>query len=165
MTQTYSYKQPKDDWFWLSASGLFVLITIYILTRIVITPLFNVFALLLPITFGVIGTLLFRVYLIRQGYYKIDKDKTLIIDPIKRQVLIKQPGKQTIINSEDIKDIEIYESWNNNPLFSSLGYVKFNLSNGDSIKVTKFTADNTDLQPLMTGKTVKRKTKLMNKIN
>ena len=162
---TYTYKQPGDNWFWLTAAILNIVFTVWIVSRIVQADPINYVAFLLPIIFGLLGIVFLRVFLLRRQYHEVDQDKVVTVDTLSKEVVINQAGKETIIIQSDIEKVEIFSSWNTNPLFSNMGYVKFNLLNGDNVTVTRLTADDADLQPIITGKPVDRKTRLMNPIS
>ena len=165
MRHTYTYKRPGDNWFWLTAAILNIFFTVWIISKIVQADTINYVAFLLPIIFGLLGTVLLRVFLLRRQYHEVDQDKVVTVDTLSKKVVINQAGKETIINQSDIEKVEIFSSWNTNPLFNNMGYVKFTLLNGDNVTVTRFTAGDTDLQPLITGKPVERKIRLMKPIS
>lgn len=161
-TSFFIFKRPKGDIFWVLASILFLAFSIYIFIKMLQVDHFNPVALVLPIVFASLGLTLIRIYFVRCQYYNLDKNKTLLLDKKNRQIQIEDNGNLSTISSSDIKDIEIFDSWITNPLFATLGYIKFNLQNGDSLIITRFTASKSDLDFLLTGHKIKTTIRLLN---
>ena len=160
-TPSFIFKRPKDDIFWLLTSFLFLGFSIYISFKDFTSDNFKLIGLLLPLLFAILGIALIKICLTRRQYYELDKNKAIYLDKNKRQIKIDNNGNLSTISSSDIKDIEIFNSWNTNPLFSTLGYMKLNLQNGDSFIITKFTATQFDLESLIAGHQTKTTTSLI----
>ena len=164
VTHTFKYKRPGDNLFWLLAAISLLVLSFYLLTKIILQDNLNWKTLLLPTIFCSIAIMLLRVLQLRRQYHQVDNDKTVKIDSLKHEFCITQFGTQMVLTNNDIKKAEISSSWNTNPLFSRLSYTVLTLVNDDKVIITYFTADAIDIQPMLTGKQVKRTTKLMNPI-
>jgi energy-coupling factor transporter transmembrane protein EcfT len=161
---SFIFKPPKDDIFWMLA-GIFLFVTsLYIGIKIFSATIINWTAFILPIIYFALSILFFLVINLRRRYKIVDKGKKLFLDKKNRELKIVTPDKTIIILNSEIDNVEIFESWNTNPLFSDLGYMKLNMKEGVSIIITKYTANQYDLQSLFKDKALKITTRLLNRL-
>jgi hypothetical protein len=163
-TTLFIFKKPKDDIFWTSSALFFLAASLFIVVKIIKSDNVKVLAFVLPIVFLSLALIILKVLIIRRQYYKIDKDKRILVDKTNGQIKIESQQKTFTISHSDIDNVEVYSSWNTIPLFSTLGYTRFNLSDGQTFIVTKFTADEYDLQTFITRHRHKTVRHLMNKV-
>lgn len=164
MKDRYYYKEPKDTVFWLISAILITLFALYLSFIAIKSEKLNLLLMLFIILFLGFGLTLFEVCFIRNQYKKINFQTTISIDKTEKAIIIERDNNIITIKNSDIRDIEIYRSWNSKPPFYDLGYTKFNLTNGDNIVITNFITDETKLAPIITKKKKKYITRLMNPI-
>src|SRR5690606_26516440 len=77
--------------------------------------------------------------LIRRKYYLLNKILNIEFDTKKREIRITdiRNNNLKIVNFEEIKDVELYYSWNDTPFSSDLAYSKFILKNDNPIIITQ----------------------------
>ena len=110
----YRYKRPIDYYFYLIALIIIIGLYGFALGRILLTFFDNFqksklisFLVLGFLMFGIIYVLIQIVKMFRQ-YDKIDHDKEIKVDNNNRLLVLKQNGKERIIQNEDIETVEIF---------------------------------------------------------
>jgi Co/Zn/Cd efflux system component len=146
-------------------SGIFLFVfSLYIGIKIFSATKIVWAAIILPMMCFTLSIILFTVINLRRRYKIVDKDKKLFLDKTNRELKIVTPEKTIIILNSEIENVEIFESWNTNPLFSDLGYMNINMKDGETNVITKYTADRYDLQALFKDKSFKITTRFMNRL-
>ncbi|GEM_PF-2428144 len=168
----YRYKRPIDYYFYLIALIIIIGLYGFALGRILLTFFDNFqksklisFLVLGFLMFGIIYVLIQIVKMFRQ-YDKIDHDKEIKVDNNNRLLVLKQNGKERIIQNEDIETVEIFEPSTAGYPMGYFSYIRLNLKFGENIIITRFTLPlgEIDLMKVLKGIKRIRKTRFFNQI-
>ena len=101
----------------------------------------------------------------RIQYKTYDKDKIVRLDKAEKKISVTTKGQEEIqITGDEVKEVELFYSWNTNPITSDLGYSKIKLNDGRTIILTQLTIDQSIIKSMFRDKVVREKTRFMNMI-
>jgi hypothetical protein len=168
MTKEYRYKEDRNlsNWFHLTAGALFVAFGIYLTIIFIISPPERIWTYGFLVLWFFVSYINIQPPLYRIKYRAINKDLILTVDKQNRTLSLvnEKTGKQSFINRDNVKGIELYTSWNTNPISSDLGYSKIILNDNSAIILTSSLISQWEIKYLFKNKVTKEKSRFMNKI-
>jgi hypothetical protein len=168
----FIYRRPKDTWVYqfalIAMIGLFGYIVIQEITRL-ITKFSNLKLLLLLVFIAIISSLIYILYQIikmRYEYDTIDRNKEIVIDIAEKKLFIKKDSLETIITSEIIVSVEIYESKIAAYPLGFFEFIKIKTNSGENITITNLTIPliESELNPVLKGIKIKREKRIFNRL-
>jgi len=152
-------------WFDIGIGIIFTGFTIFIFIMISISNSPNkLFGYGFVALFGFISYLYLTTALYRKKYRKISDGIKVNIDNGKL-ILINDKKKTTqVIENPNVKNVELYYSWNTNPFSSDLGYSKITLNDNSNVFLISDTINQWEIGSLFKTKVSIEKNRFMNKL-
>lgn len=102
----------------------------------------------------------------RLAYRKVSRDLSVTVDRMNKSLTLinHSDGTTRTIGRGDIKEVEIYHSWNTSPFSSDLGYSKLTLVDGSKVFLTCSMVSQSTINNLFKTKVRKVRTRFMNKL-
>lgn len=147
----------------LIIGAIFLVISIFILVRIVFTDQLTVFSFIAFAAMLFVALINIQPARGRFQYQFYDKDKIVHLNKSDKTILVKSvtSAKEIQLNTDNVKEVELYFSWNTMPITSDLGYSKIKLSDEQTVVLTQMTIDQSIIKSLFHDKVIKEKTRFM----
>ena len=152
-------------WFDIGFGVLFTGFTIFIFIMVLINENPNkIVGYAFVVTFGFYSYLNLTTALYRKKYRKISDGINAKIDNGKLIITDIKRKTTTIIENQTVKNVELYYSWNTNPVSSDLGYSKITLNDTSNIFLVSDTINQYEIRTLFKTKVSIEKNRFMNKL-
>lgn len=152
-------------WFDIGIGILFSAFTIFIFIMILINESPNkIFGYGFVFLFGFISYLYLITALYRNKYRKISEG--IKVNIVNEKLIIQNEKENTNqeIENLNVKNVELYYSWNTNPFSSDLGYSKIILNDNSNIFLISDTINQWKIRALFKTKVSIEKNRFMNKL-